>query len=168
MHDPSIRASDADRDEVAAQLRQNLTEGRLTMEEFQERLDAAYRAKTYGDLDALLADLPRPPGAGPANLGEVGAQLMERWDGRRQLRQRRRITRFLSVNAVCWVLWAASQAAPGHHQGADPWPLFVTVPWGIMLLRRRPRLAGCHGRSAPARSGGDWPGRQPSGGDWPG
>ena len=159
LRDPSIRASDADRDEVAAQLRQSLTEGRLTMEEFQERLDGAYRAKTYGDLDALLADLPRPAGAGPGNLGGVGVELMERWDGRRQLRRRRRITRFLSVNAACWVLWAASLAAPGHHHGVDPWPLFVTVPWGIVLLRRRPSLAGCHGRSVPVRCGGGGPPR---------
>ena len=56
--DPKIRASDADRDRTAALLREHLAAGRLTAEEFSERLDAAYAAKTLGELDELLADLP--------------------------------------------------------------------------------------------------------------
>ena len=49
--DPRIRASDADRDRTAALLREHLAAGRLTAEEFNERLDKAYAAKTLGDLD---------------------------------------------------------------------------------------------------------------------
>src|SRR5690606_15273463 len=45
-----LRASDADRERVADILRDALAEGRLTMEEFGERLDATYAARTYGDL----------------------------------------------------------------------------------------------------------------------
>lgn len=56
--DPRIRASDADRDRTAALLREHLAAGRLTAEEFNERLDEAYAAKTLGELDRLLADLP--------------------------------------------------------------------------------------------------------------
>ena len=56
--DPKIRASDADRDRTAALLREHLAAGRLTAEEFHERLEAAYAAKTLGDLDELMADLP--------------------------------------------------------------------------------------------------------------
>jgi hypothetical protein len=56
--DPKIRASDADRDRTAALLREHLAAGRLTAEEYQERLDLAYAAKTLGQLDELLADLP--------------------------------------------------------------------------------------------------------------
>jgi DUF1707 SHOCT-like domain len=56
--DPKIRASDADRERTAALLREHLAAGRLTAEEFHERLDLAYEAKTLGQLDELMADLP--------------------------------------------------------------------------------------------------------------
>ncbi|MEU3985907.1 DUF1707 domain-containing protein [Streptomyces sp. NPDC026672] len=55
---PELRASDADRERVAEVLRDALAEGRLDMEEFEERLDATYRARTYGELAPLTRDLP--------------------------------------------------------------------------------------------------------------
>ncbi|NGO77262.1 DUF1707 domain-containing protein [Streptomyces sp. YC504] len=60
---PELRASDADRERVAEVLRDALAEGRLDMEEFEERLDSVYKARTYGDLEPLTRDLP---GAGQA------------------------------------------------------------------------------------------------------
>jgi hypothetical protein len=54
----TLRASDADRDGVAERLRAAATEGRLSTDELDERLSAALRARTYGELDPLLADLP--------------------------------------------------------------------------------------------------------------
>lgn len=62
---PELRASDADRDRVAEILRDALAEGRLGMEEFDERLEAAYQARTYGELVPLTADLPAGSGAVP-------------------------------------------------------------------------------------------------------
>ncbi len=66
-----IRASDADRDRIAAILREALAEGRLDPEEHAERIDTVYRAKTLGELEPVVRDLPaaggRPqPGAGAA------------------------------------------------------------------------------------------------------
>ncbi|MFF4753105.1 DUF1707 SHOCT-like domain-containing protein [Streptomyces sp. NPDC002514] len=55
---PELRASDADRERVAEILRDALAEGRLDMEEFGERLDAAYKARTYGELAPITKDLP--------------------------------------------------------------------------------------------------------------
>ena len=55
---PRIRASDADRDRVAAALQEHYAAGRLSREEFDQRVDAAMAARTLDDLDALLADLP--------------------------------------------------------------------------------------------------------------
>ncbi|WP_431044205.1 DUF1707 SHOCT-like domain-containing protein [Streptomyces sp. P1-3] len=55
---PDLRASDAERERVADALRDAVAEGRLTMEEFEERLDAAYRARTHGELAPLVRDLP--------------------------------------------------------------------------------------------------------------
>lgn len=56
----TVRASDADRDHVADRLREAAGEGRLLAEELEERLARALRARTYGELDPLLADLPHP------------------------------------------------------------------------------------------------------------
>src|SRR5215217_4320451 len=57
----SLRASDADREAVAERLRDAAVEGRLEPDELEERLHAALRARTYGDLGRLLADLPAKP-----------------------------------------------------------------------------------------------------------
>ncbi|WP_236246577.1 DUF1707 domain-containing protein [Streptomyces sp. CC210A] len=61
----SMRASDADRDRIAHILREALAEGRLDADEHAERIDAVYRAKTMGELEPLVGDLPAAPG-GPA------------------------------------------------------------------------------------------------------
>ncbi|MGW2113168.1 DUF1707 SHOCT-like domain-containing protein [Streptomyces sp. NPDC001948] len=58
-----IRASDADRDRIADILREAMAEGRLTADEHAERVDAVYRAKTVGELEPLVRDLPAPTGA---------------------------------------------------------------------------------------------------------
>ncbi|MFF6951845.1 DUF1707 domain-containing protein [Streptomyces iakyrus] len=55
---PDLRASDADRERVAEILRDALAEGRLDMAEFEERLDATYQARTYGELAPITRDLP--------------------------------------------------------------------------------------------------------------
>jgi hypothetical protein len=56
----NLRASDTDRDRVAGILREAAAEGRLTMEELDERLDAVYAAKTYAELGPITHDLPHP------------------------------------------------------------------------------------------------------------
>jgi len=55
---PELRASDADRDRVAEVLRQAAGEGRLTFDELDERLGAAFAARTYAELESITADLP--------------------------------------------------------------------------------------------------------------
>jgi hypothetical protein len=57
--DRELRASDADREAVVRRLRRAVGEGRLTVDEFDERAAAAYAARTLGDLDPLTTDLPR-------------------------------------------------------------------------------------------------------------
>jgi hypothetical protein len=54
----AIRAADADREAVAQRLRVAASEGRIELWELDDRLGRAYRARTYGDLDRLVADLP--------------------------------------------------------------------------------------------------------------
>lgn len=56
-----LRASDADREQVAERLRHATAEGRLMPEELEDRLEAVFAARTYGELDAIVADLPGQP-----------------------------------------------------------------------------------------------------------
>lgn len=80
----SIRASDADRDRVAELLREHTAQGRLSLEEFTQRVGVAYTATTRGELERLVADLPgglpsahdagndpAPGGAAPRGLASV-------------------------------------------------------------------------------------------------
>jgi hypothetical protein len=79
-----LRASDVDRERVADVLRAAAADGRLTLAELQERLDTLYSARTYGELEPVVDDLPgaaevtRPAGSAavprPANP-EVGARV---------------------------------------------------------------------------------------------
>jgi hypothetical protein len=66
-----VRASDAERDAVVGRLNQAVGEGRLTMDEFSERLELAYAARTRGALDPLLRDLPTDAGAVPATTSST-------------------------------------------------------------------------------------------------
>jgi hypothetical protein len=80
MPSDHIRASDHDRDAVVTTLRDAYTEGRLTLEEFQERTATAYDGRTWGDLRELTTDLPvqpvlgsdLPPEAQPAGPQPAG------------------------------------------------------------------------------------------------
>jgi len=63
-----IRAADVDRQFVADRLKVAMDQGRLSLAEYDERLAQIYAAKTYGDLDAVLADLPAPTPAERAQL----------------------------------------------------------------------------------------------------
>jgi hypothetical protein len=77
MPSRSIRASDADREAVAGALRDHAVAGRLTTDELGERVGSAFAARTLGELDALVADLPRgtrrKPGVAIASLLAEGA-----------------------------------------------------------------------------------------------
>lgn len=105
--DPSVRAADADREATAERLRQSHAEGRLDVQEFQERLDQCYKAKTIGELDQLVGDLPsteRPPAHRP------------RW---------RHVTMVPLVPILITLLLIS--AATGHHHHFGLWiliPLF--------------------------------------------
>jgi hypothetical protein len=72
---PAVRVSDADRERVAVALRAAFAEGRLTMPELEERLAAAYGAKTEAELGTVVHDLGTSapqPGAAPTSTRDVG------------------------------------------------------------------------------------------------
>ena len=109
-----LRASDAEREDVVADLRTHATEGRLTVEELEERLDRVHAARTRADLAAQLADLPRP--ARPAR---------PRPDARAELREH--VRTYLFVMALLVAIWALT--GMGYF-----WPVWPALGWGIALL----------------------------------
>ena len=63
---PDLRIGDADREAAAASLREHYAEGRLTLEEFNQRLDAAFAATTQSQLHRVTSDLPHVAAPSPA------------------------------------------------------------------------------------------------------
>jgi hypothetical protein len=145
--DPRIRASDADRDRTAALLREHHAAGRLTAEEFNERLDKAYAAKTMGELDELLADLPgidlyelpdasldrRRGGNTPFGLPwllapRAGSGISPAWGS------------WATVSLIAFLAWLLS----GHP--GNLWFLWVAGPYGIILFGRWLSHGSPHGR----------------------
>jgi len=53
-----MRISDAEREQIVARLNTAVSEGRLTLAEFEERVDGVLRARTYGEVETFVADLP--------------------------------------------------------------------------------------------------------------
>ena len=76
-----MRASDADRERVADVLRQAAGDGRLTMEELDERLDAVYAARTYAELAPITHDLPETAGGHATAPAPVPAADPQRFGG---------------------------------------------------------------------------------------
>jgi fatty acid desaturase len=120
-----IRAADTDRSAVAEVLGRALQEGRLTVAEYDERLAAAYAARTHADLAPLTADLPTPaprPAEQRATYGSCGGgDLRQAWRG------------YLTVAFIVWAVYLTSSLAGGF---SYPWPVWVVGPWGAVLLAR--------------------------------
>ncbi len=143
-----LRASDAERERTVAQLREHFSAGRLSEDELDQRSDAAYAARTVGQLTELVADLPPLPAA-PPRPGH---------DAEREAARRRVLyksgTSAITV-LICVVIWAASGA--GYF-----WPIWVMLGTGIFALRsawdelgpgadERRRLGTGSARPDPAR-----------------
>jgi hypothetical protein len=155
----TMRASDRDRQQVVDRLRSALEDGRLTMDEYVDRMEAAYKAATYGALSPLYADLPAaipvvdgpqtaagataPPAVfSPAGyLAGLPTVLKILW------------TMWLTAVSVNVVIWALVSGTGGHL--AYPWPVWVAGPYGAVLfavsagvtLFRRSRPPVAHART---------------------
>ena len=137
--DPRIRASDADRDRVAEALREHHATGRLTLEEFQDRLDRAFAAKTLGDLDELVSDLPAidlyqlPDHSverrGPTSFG-LPWLLAPRGSGGISPAWRAAWGSWATVSLFAFLAWLLS----GHPSSL--WFLWVAGVYGIVLCGR--------------------------------
>jgi hypothetical protein len=146
--DPRIRASDKDRERTAALLREHHAHGRLTPEEFDDRLDRTFEAKTMGDLDALIADLPaidlyELPAAGiraapPGALRPRGSAVERRGQGVISSRGVAPWAAWAAISTALFVAWLGVGLVSG---GAAwiPWFLLIVVPWALAIARRQAR-----------------------------
>ena len=145
-----MRAGDKDRQLVADRLKAALDEGRLDIGEYDERLQRAYAAKTYADLDGLLADLPSTvphqqsrvapyrQAAGPPQPPPAPEQRSHHplaWVGP-----------YGGVFLVCVLIWGITSASSGHLTYF--WPAWMLIP---LILGVFGNLAGHGGRTRPER-----------------
>jgi hypothetical protein len=132
--DGSIRAGNADREQVVAQLNAAFAEGRLDVSELDERVKAAYAAKTLGELVPLTADLPvsqpparrsAPPARRPENRPEHagGSAAANRWAP---------VGGTFGLFLLNVVIWGAVSLGNGHP--VYFWPIWVAIPFALALI----------------------------------
>lgn len=151
---PALRASDDDRERVAAAVRQHCVDGRLTVTEMSDRVAQAYAARTFDELGQVTADLPAleayplpVPADRSMSTGRDAAMPYQRgWPERRDRADRRpsrrdhsvrgQLAAWISVSIICWAVWLAQVLATGHVNGV--WPIWTLV-WGAWILARAVR-----------------------------
>lgn len=125
------RIGDAEREVAGARLGDHYAAGRLEHEEYDERLDAVFSARTRADLDQLFWDLPSAAAVAPARPAPTGRAGLPRWVP-------------MAVIAIL-VTVAVVKAAP--------LVLLIAAAWFVFLRPRRPRRHG-HGHGVSTGSCG--------------
>ena len=140
----TLRAADADRHKIADQLKTALDEGRLSLNEYDDRVRQAYAARTYAELLILVADLPKPG----LSAAEVTA--------RREAEARKAARKMPMALLVLWTVWGSLMAVnlmvwflvsvtvAGY---VYPWPIWLLVPGaalaastvGVQTIRQQQR-----------------------------
>jgi hypothetical protein len=137
-HSAQMKASDADRDAVLADLSEHFQAGRLTAGEFDDRAGRALAARTWGELGDLMQDLPADPVGSRAQLTATAGTLPRRPAGRSMLAP-------IAVLAGIAIVVAMS-AGTGHPRWGMLW---LVIPVLLIARRRMTCLAGAPGRSGP-------------------
>ncbi|WP_067711279.1 DUF1707 SHOCT-like domain-containing protein [Nocardia yamanashiensis] len=118
------RASDAERAQVADLLGRHLTDGRLDLTEYNERVAQVYATPTREDLTLVLKDLPKLSKS-PAPQGKPPRfPIWQQIEG----------SAWFGVGLLTLFIWAAISIATGEF--TYPWPLWVIGPWGAVLAFR--------------------------------
>jgi Domain of unknown function (DUF1707)/2TM domain len=111
-----VRASDAERERSVEALRHFFADGRISSDEFEERVERAYDARTRGELDALFADLPSP------RVRRRGRALRRA----NKAAIRSHAVTYLGVNGGLVGIWAITG-------GGEFWPSWPMSWWGFFL-----------------------------------
>ena len=109
MTDAPMRAADADRDRTVERLRDAAAEGRLTPEDLERRVETALAARTYAELESVVADLPQPDAARPA------------------AREHSELAGFLATSILLVTIWAVT--GMGYL-----WPVWPILGWGVFVV----------------------------------
>jgi uncharacterized protein DUF1707 len=109
MTDVSMRAADTDRDRTVERLRDAAAEGRLTPDDLERRLETALAARTYAELEGVVADLPQPDGV------------------RRAVRERSELGGLLATSMLLVAIWALT--GMGYF-----WPVWPILGWGVFIV----------------------------------
>jgi hypothetical protein len=120
-----ILVADSDRASAADDLRGHHDSGRLTLDEFESRLAEVHTARTRGDLEHALRQLPRSEPPASLRVRDV------RWSSL--------ALQYGLINLICILVWAFSE-----HRG-DFWPKWVLLGTLVMYLRRLGRRTRRHG-----------------------
>ena len=118
---PSLRASDADRERVVEILRQHTADGRITAEEFDERMTAAYAARTMGALAELTTDLPVDLAEHAQRQRDLAKAARPRGGLSRELRQE--VSGIASLAVILTTIWFVS----GQGYYWPGWPLGILI-----------------------------------------
>jgi hypothetical protein len=110
MTDISMRAADTDRDRTVERLRDAAAEGRLTPDDLERRLETALAARTYAELEGVVADLPQPDGA-----------------RRAAVREHSELGGLLATSILLVAIWALT--GMGYF-----WPVWPILGWGVFVV----------------------------------
>jgi hypothetical protein len=125
---PTIRASDEHRERLIAELNDHTVAGRLSTDDLEQRLQAAYTAQTTGELDALRHDLPVTARQAALDLAARRSHLT-----RRMLQES---GGSFGLFALCTVIWLASGA------NGQFWPGWVAIVFALSVVRNGWALYG--------------------------
>ncbi len=145
----NVRVGDADREAVTAQLREHYADGRLTLEELNERLDQAFAAKTKADLNTVMRDLPQaarptagmPYGGtawqGPAWQGPLATRPGQDHGNGWGSGQQRRPGAFAPIMGMVWLFVILGSVILFGGFGGGGRPLAVVLFIAALALVRR-------------------------------
>jgi hypothetical protein len=125
----SMRASDADREIVRAMLADAYADGRLTHEEYDDRLNTLYGSRTLGEVSSLVSDLvpADDPATAPALLPHADLRTRGARKWRKEVEES--LAAFLVPSIVCTVIWIAITGRGFF------WPAFPMLFLGLNLIK---------------------------------
>jgi hypothetical protein len=124
-----MRASDADREIVRATLGDAFADGRLTREEYDDRLNTLYGSRTLGEVSSLVTDLVPLDGSPMAPAPLLGADMRTRAARKWRKDVEESLAAFLVPSIICTVIWIAVTG------GGFFWPVFPMLFLGLNLVK---------------------------------
>ena len=122
-----LRPSDAEREQVVRDLTKHCGDGRLTLDELEQRIAEVYAATSKTELQLAVRELPRAPVRVKPSAAPVRpTHDQDRRNG--EIALRIHLTVFLSVMALLTAIWFLTSGVTGYY-----WPIWTAMPWGMAL-----------------------------------